>query len=86
MKFMRSCIACRNRENGRERQSELLRLVVIDDQVKPDPKGNLPGRGAWLHPRCFEAALKRGSIGKAFRGKADINLDLLKSYLEQVAQ
>ena len=84
MKFIRSCIACRKRENGFGKQSELLRLVVIGGQVHPDPQHILPGRGAWLHPRCFEEARKRGSINKAFRGSVDTNIDLLKNYLEQI--
>jgi len=71
---MRSCIACRSRESSKE----LLHLVVIEGQVTPDPSHKLQGRGAWLHPKCFELAAQRRSFNRAFKsGK-----DLLTSDLE----
>jgi predicted RNA-binding protein YlxR (DUF448 family) len=44
----------------------------------------LPGRGAWLHPKCFELARTRGSFARAFRlpkGSA-VSVDLLTEYLQ----
>ncbi|WP_407664598.1 DUF448 domain-containing protein [Mycolicibacterium anyangense] len=37
--------------------------------VTVDAAGNLPGRGAWLHPddRCLEAAIRRRAFARALR-------------------
>jgi predicted RNA-binding protein YlxR (DUF448 family) len=34
-----------------------------------DPAGNLPGRGAWLHPdqQCLREAIRRRAFGRALR-------------------
>ncbi|NUO96526.1 MAG: YlxR family protein, partial [Nonomuraea sp.] len=50
----RTCVGCR----VRTAKSELLRLVRIEDQVVPDLRGRLSGRGASLHPSlsCLELA------------------------------
>lgn len=52
-------------------KSELLRLGrTPDGQVRADPRGVMPGRGAYLclDGRCLAEALKRGRFYKAFRG------------------
>jgi len=49
---IRSCIACRKRENF----SELLRVVRVGNQVLPDEDRRKFGRGAWLHRNCFDIA------------------------------
>ena len=38
-------------------------------ELRPDPRGRLPGRGAWLHPSlaCFEVALRRRAFPRALR-------------------
>lgn len=75
---MRSCIACRSRESPKE----LLHLVVIDGQVTPDPNHLLHGRGAWLHPRCFEVAKARRSFDRAFKSGRDLLTGELEIYLK----
>ena len=75
---MRSCIACRSRESS----TELLHLVVIDGQVTPDPDRILSGRGAWLHPRCFEVAKARRSFHRAFKSGGDLLTAELEIYLK----
>ncbi|WP_414687927.1 YlxR family protein [Mycobacterium sp.] len=37
--------------------------------VVVDTVGNLPGRGAWLHPnqQCLRAAIRRRAFGRALR-------------------
>lgn len=77
MQPARSCIACRKRDE----RSNLLHLVVEADRVIPDPKQKMQGRGAWLHLQCFEVARQRGSFGRAFPGKSDLSLEVLKQYL-----
>ena len=64
--------------------STLLHLVVRDNQVTPDPLHNLLGRGAWIHPQCFELAKQRGSFSRAFRSKIGLNTEALKKYLEHI--
>jgi uncharacterized protein len=37
-------------------KSDLLRVVARGDEIVPDPRARLPGRGAYLHlsQKCFE--------------------------------
>ncbi|WP_319432259.1 YlxR family protein [Mycobacterium sp. RTGN5] len=67
---VRTCVGCRKRELA----VDLLRVVAVwngngECAVTVDQTGNLPGRGAWLHPieRCLEAAIRRRAFGRALR-------------------
>ena len=67
---VRTCVGCRKRELA----VELLRVVAVSTgngefAVTVDTAGNLPGRGAWLHPnqRCLHAAIRRRAFGRALR-------------------
>ena len=71
---VRTCIGCRKRELA----VDLLRMVVqsgdpggrsSDVTVIVDRTGNLPGRGAWLHPnqQCLQEALRRRAFTRALR-------------------
>jgi predicted RNA-binding protein YlxR (DUF448 family) len=55
-------------------QSELVRFVLSDGGVVPDPERRLPGRGAYLHPRpeCADLALRRRGFNRSFRGPVTI--------------
>ncbi len=75
---IRSCIACRIRESSKE----LLHLVLVEDRVTPDPKRVLPGRGAWLHPNCFELAVQRRSFGRAFKSGGELLTQDLEKFLQ----
>ena len=75
---MRSCIACRSRESSKE----LLHLVVVKGQVTPDPSHTLNGRGAWLHPNCFELAKLRRSFNRAFKSGEDLHTQDLEDFLK----
>jgi predicted RNA-binding protein YlxR (DUF448 family) len=53
---------------------ELLRVVAVSTgngkyAVTVDTAGNLPGRGAWLHPnlQCVREAIRRRAFGRALR-------------------
>ncbi|MGH3562541.1 MAG: YlxR family protein [Mycobacterium sp.] len=61
---------------------ELLRVVAVSTgngnyAVTVDAAGNLPGRGAWLHPvpQCLRAAVRRRAFARALRiaGSPDIS-------------
>ena len=61
----RTCLGCRLRSP----RTALLRLVVRNGQVVPDPSATQDGRGAWVHPtsECVAVAVKRKAFGRAFR-------------------
>lgn len=74
------CVGCRERAA----KTDLLRLVVIEGSVVPDPRGRLPGRGASLHPDpgCLELAERRRAFPKAFRLAGPLDLTRLREHLE----
>ncbi len=71
---VRTCVGCRKRELA----AELLRIVAVSDgagvgqvadSLVVDTAGNLPGRGAWLHPdqQCLTEAIRRRAFTRALR-------------------
>ncbi|BBY29393.1 YlxR family protein [Mycolicibacterium sediminis] len=67
---IRTCIGCR----GRELAVDLLRVTAESDGngeyvLTVDSAGNLPGRGAWLHPdqQCLDTAIRRRAFTRALR-------------------
>ena len=79
---IRTCIGCRSRDAV----TALVRLVAVRDGatsvVTPDPRRDLPGRGAHLHPetRCLELARRRKAVGRALRVQGPIDLALLDDW------
>ena len=80
---VRTCVGCRAKASD----SELLRTVVGDEMVVPDPRRRLPGRGAWLHPdpACLRAAERRRAFPRAFRVPGPLDLAVLTAHVESVA-
>lgn len=72
------------RETGED--NDLIRLALSPDGVVVvDLRARLPGRGAWLHPRCVSNAPKRaGSLRKDW-GSVDLAAvpDLVKSQIHR---
>lgn len=74
--LVRTCVGCRQRSG----KDSLLRVVAVQIDgsyaVQADPRGRMPGRGAYLHrsPECFDLALRRRAFGRALRisGAADV--------------
>jgi predicted RNA-binding protein YlxR (DUF448 family) len=71
---VRTCVGCRSRAA----KSDLLRIVVAEQsaavdgsaaRLVPDPRGQMPGRGAHLHPEldCLASAERRRAFGRALR-------------------
>jgi uncharacterized protein len=52
----RTCVACREVHA----KGTLVRVVRTSEGVFPDPKGKMPGRGAYLHARrsCWERGIR----------------------------
>ena len=84
---VRTCIGCRRRELA----VELLRVVAVATghggfAVTVDTAGNLPGRGAWLHPdqRCLRAAIRRRAIGRALRITGPPDISAAVEHIERI--
>jgi predicted RNA-binding protein YlxR (DUF448 family) len=62
---VRTCVGCRRRAPV----TDLLRVVVRDGALVPDPPRRLPGRGASVHPtpECLRAAERRRAFPRALR-------------------
>ncbi|MEU8653992.1 YlxR family protein [Streptomyces sp. NPDC048737] len=77
----RTCVGCRERAA----KTELLRIVAIEDACVPDPRGTLPGRGAYVHPAqvCLDQAVRRRAFTRALRAPGALDTKVLRQYVEQ---
>ncbi|MFI6036131.1 YlxR family protein [Streptomyces sp. NPDC051315] len=77
----RTCVGCRERAA----KTELLRIVAIEDACVPDPRGTLPGRGAYVHPAlvCLDQAVRRRAFTRALRAPGALDTKALRQYVEQ---
>ncbi|WP_091546625.1 YlxR family protein [Modestobacter sp. DSM 44400] len=78
---VRTCVGCR----GRAQVTELLRVVVRDGGLTPDPRRRLPGRGASLHPtvECLQAAVRRRAFPRALRCSTPLEAGPLESHVRR---
>jgi predicted RNA-binding protein YlxR (DUF448 family) len=74
----RSCIACRGVENW----TDLIRTVLVNNEIKVDQFHKLPGRGAWLHTSCYEIAIERKAFYRAFNFEGQLNMQEVSDYLK----
>ena len=77
----RTCVGCRERAA----KSELLRIVVDEGVCAPDPRGTLPGRGAYVHPVsvCLDLAVRRRAFPRALCVPGPLDTKALRQYVEQ---
>ena len=82
---VRTCVGCRKRELA----VELLRVVAVSTgngkcAVIVDKAGNLPGRGAWLHPvpQCVHEAIRRRAFNRALRIAGPLDTSAVVEHLE----
>ncbi|MBY8841439.1 YlxR family protein [Streptomyces sp. SP2-10] len=77
----RTCVGCRERAA----KDDLLRIVKIEDACAPDPRGTLPGRGAYVHPAlvCLDQAVRRRAFSRALRAPGALDTKALRRYVEQ---
>ncbi|HUM12441.1 MAG TPA: YlxR family protein [Myxococcaceae bacterium] len=68
----------------RRPQRELRRLCLSSEgELKWDRDRRAPGRGAYLcGPGCLTAAVKRRSLGRAFRGRMTGGLEAVQKELD----
>ncbi|MFH8803662.1 YlxR family protein [Streptomyces sp. NPDC017936] len=78
----RTCVGCRQRAA----KTELLRIVAVEDACVPDPRGTLPGRGAYVHPAsvCLDQAVRRRAFTRALRAPGALDTKALRRYVEQM--
>ncbi|RRD47753.1 YlxR family protein [Tessaracoccus sp. OH4464_COT-324] len=57
----RTCVGCRRVDD----RVNLVRYVAVAGEAMEATRPRLPGRGAYLHPGCFEVALKRRALERA---------------------
>lgn len=71
----------------RAAKSELLRIVADEDVCVPDPRGTLPGRGAYVHPAsvCLDLAVRRRAFPRAFKAKGPFDPAAVQRFVERVA-
>jgi predicted RNA-binding protein YlxR (DUF448 family) len=74
---IRTCIGCRTRQEP-DAEPGLAHVVALGSVVTPDPLGQLPGRGAWVHPGCVDEATKRRAWGRALRLEGAVDLSLVQ--------
>ncbi|MBT2477764.1 YlxR family protein [Streptomyces sp. ISL-94] len=80
----RTCVGCRERAA----KSDLLRIVAIEDECVPDPRGTLPGRGAYVHPAvvCVDQAVRRRAFPRALRSVGVLDTTELRKALAVQAE
>jgi predicted RNA-binding protein YlxR (DUF448 family) len=77
----RSCIACRVLGSW----TDLLRTVLVGNQIQVDLNHRMPGRGAWLHRKCITVAIARKAFNRSFNFEGEINVNQLEDYLNNLS-
>ena len=77
----RTCVGCRERAA----RTDLLRTVASEGECVPDPRGTLPGRGAYIHPvpLCIDQAVRRRAFPRALRVPGPLDVMALRHHIEQ---
>ncbi len=72
----------------RAAKKDLLRIAVVGDRCVPDPRGTLPGRGAYLHPdtACLDLAVRRRAFTRAFRVQEPLGTAELRRSVEHAGR
>ena len=84
----RTCVGCRSRAD----KSDLLRVVAVEAGAGlnaarvavPDPRGRLPGRGAYVHrdPGCLDLAERRRAFPRALRVPGPLDTGAVRQWIE----
>ena len=78
---VRTCVGCRRRGD----RSDLVRVVVVEGVLVPDPRARIAGRGAWLHPdpACLDLAVRRRALTRALRAEVSPDVTAVRAELER---
>ncbi|MBI1378755.1 MAG: DUF448 domain-containing protein [Frankiales bacterium] len=78
---MRTCVGCR----GRGGRPDLVRVVVVEGVLVPDPRARIAGRGAWLHPdpACLDLAVRRRALPRALRVPGPLDDTAVRAEIER---
>ncbi|ARZ67553.1 hypothetical protein SMD11_1896 [Streptomyces albireticuli] len=65
-----------------------MRIVKIEGECVPDPRGTLPGRGASVHPTlvCLDLAVRRRAFPRAFKSPGPLGTAELRQYIERAEE
>ncbi len=76
----RTCVGCR----AKAAKTDLLRVVVVEGALAPDPGASLPGRGASVHldPRCVDLAEKRRAFPRALRLAGPLDVSAVREHVQ----
>ena len=68
---------------SRAAKIDLLRVVVAAGNLAVDPRGRLPGRGAYVHPdpACVDLAERRKAFPRALRYAGPFDLTPLRAFV-----
>jgi predicted RNA-binding protein YlxR (DUF448 family) len=72
-------VGCRSRAA----KIDLLRVVAVSGTLAVDPRGRLPGRGAYVHPdpACVDLAERRKAFPRALRHAGVLDLSPLAAFV-----
>ena len=73
----RTCVGCRSVDA----QGALVRIARVGPRFVADPRRRMPGRGVYVHTRCFDRALERGGLARGF--KTQVNRDAVERLRRQ---
>jgi hypothetical protein len=73
-------VGCR----GKGGRSDLVRVVMVEGVLAPDPRARLAGRGAWVHPDldCLDLAVRRRALARALRLGSAPDVALVRAEIE----
>lgn len=77
---VRTCCVCRNREE----QRDLLRIALVNGELRIDNARVHGGRGCYVHPRseCIEGLKRKGLLTRALRGQPPIGAPAVVVFVE----
>ncbi len=78
---VRTCVGCRVRGD----RTALVRVLVVEGLLVPDPGARLAGRGAWLHPdpACLDLAVRRRALPRALRVPGPLEDTAVRAEIER---